>query len=78
MVRAANTGLSVSIDSGGKVVERVGEGRYGTGRREGSLVAELALDRRRTLYGRLGDVWAWACLALSGVLLGWTIVRRSS
>lgn len=78
MVRAANTGLSVSIDSRGIVVERVGEGRYGTGRREGSMEAELALDRRRTLYGRLGDVWAWACLALSGVLLGWTIVRRSS
>ena len=62
MVRAAKTGLSVSIDSTGKVVGKVGEGRYGTGQQTGTLLAEVMLDRRETLYGSLGDLWAWGCL----------------
>ena len=62
MIRAANTGLSVSIDSTGKVVGKVGEGRYGTGQQTGTLLAEVTLDRRETLYGSLGDLWAWGCL----------------
>ena len=69
MVRAANTGLSVAIDSRGKLIGRIGEGRYGAARTHGTLFAELPLDSRSTLYGRLGDVWAWLCL-LGTVVLG--------
>ncbi|MCH8260324.1 MAG: hypothetical protein IIC46_08965 [Planctomycetes bacterium] len=69
MVRAANTGLSVAIDSRGKLIGQIGEGRYGAARTQGVLLAELPLDSRSTLYGRLGDVWAWLCL-LGTVVLG--------
>ncbi len=69
MVRAANTGLSVAIDSRAKLIGRIGEGRYGAARSPGTLLAELPLDSRSTLYGRLGDVWAWLCL-LGTVVLG--------
>jgi apolipoprotein N-acyltransferase len=68
MLRAANTGISVWIDSNGFVAGVIGSGRYGTGRVEGDLVAELQLDSRRTLYGRVGDVWAWLCLALTACI----------
>ncbi len=69
MVRAANTGLSVAIDSRGKLIGQIGEGRYGAAQTQGTLLAELPLDFRSTLYGRLGDVWAWLCL-LGTVVLG--------
>ncbi len=69
MVRAANTGLSVAIDSRGKLIGQIGEGRYGAAQTQGTLLAELPLDSRSTLYGRLGDVWAWLCL-LGTVVLG--------
>ncbi len=79
MVRAVNTGLSVHIDSFGEIVTRRCGGRgYLKEREAGSMVAELALDRRRTLYGRLGDVWAWACLALVGGLVGWVVASRAA
>ncbi len=69
MVRAANTGLSVAIDSRGKLIDQIGEGRYGAAQTQGTLLAELPLDSRSTLYGRLGDVWAWLCL-IGTVVLG--------
>ncbi|MEE9129014.1 MAG: apolipoprotein N-acyltransferase, partial [Phycisphaerales bacterium] len=70
MVRAANTGLSVVIDSRGKLIDQIGEGRYGAARTQGTLLAEPLLDSRSTLYGRLGDVWAWLCLIGTFVLGG--------
>ena len=76
MIRVANTGLSVSIDSAGKVVGKVGEGRYGTGQEPGALLAEVTLDRRETLYGSLGDLWAWLCLG--GLVLFLTLTWMTS
>ncbi|UCD76738.1 MAG: apolipoprotein N-acyltransferase [Phycisphaerales bacterium] len=69
MIRAANTGLSVAIDSNGRVVGSVGRGRYGEGRKPGHLAASLRLDQRRTLYGRIGDSWVWICPVLTAVIL---------
>ncbi len=73
MVRAANTGLSVVIDSRGKLIDQIGEGRYGAAQTQGTLLAEPPLDSRSTLYGRLGDVWAWLCL-IGTVVLGGSAV----
>ena len=73
MVRAANTGLSVVIDSRGKLIGQIGEGRYGAAQTPGTLLGELPLDSRSTLYGRLGDVWAWLCL-IGTVVLGGSAV----
>ena len=70
MIRCANTGLSVAIDSFGNVIGRVGEGRYGSGRVAGSLAATVIMDDRETLYGRIGDLWAWGCLLGTIALFG--------
>jgi len=69
MIRAANTGLSVLIDSTGKVTGRIGPGRYGQGRVAGHLDARPRLDSRATLYGRIGDAWAWLCLLVAAILV---------
>jgi apolipoprotein N-acyltransferase len=76
MIRAVNTGLSSAIDSCGRLRAAVGPGRYGTARRSGWLLAELPLDARRTLYGRVGDAWAWACLAGVVALGAWTVISN--
>lgn len=64
LVRSANTGVSVSIGSSGQVVGRIGEGGYGDAQQTGALVAQVMLDARQTIYGRIGDVWGWVCLGL--------------
>jgi apolipoprotein N-acyltransferase len=73
MVRAANTGLSVWIDSRGLLVGTIGSGRYGHARQAGWLQADPVIDCRSTLYGRIGDAWAWLCLTASVGLVGLTI-----
>lgn len=76
MIRSVNTGLSIAVDSAGRVTGAVGEGRSGTARQDGWLRSELGLDDRSTLYGRVGDAWGWACLA-GTVGLGAATFRRS-
>lgn len=74
MIRAANTGFSTAIDANGKLIAIIGDGRYGTARQAGSMLTEIPLDWRSTLYGRVGDVWAWGCLGLAAAALLWTLV----
>jgi apolipoprotein N-acyltransferase len=66
MVRAANTGVSAAIDSAGRVISPAdlfpGAGRAVAPRQAGWLLAELPLDSRSTVYGRVGDAWGWICL----------------
>lgn len=69
MVRSANTGVSVSIDSAGRVIAAIGDGSYGEPKRDGFLYTTVTLDRRHTLYGRIGDLWAWLCIAATVLLL---------
>lgn len=69
MLRAVNTGLSASIDSRGIVRQVIGPGRYGTGRQPGTITDELPLDRRVTVYGRIGNLWPWSMLVLTIVLV---------
>jgi apolipoprotein N-acyltransferase len=78
MIRSVNTGMTVAIDSAGRLIDSAGPGRYGTARRPLALWAELPLDSRSTLYGRAGDLWGWLCLAGTAGLGAWvTLVRRS-
>lgn len=79
MVRSVNTGFSASIDSCGRIAAVVGEGKNGTPRAEGVLVTQVQLDSRHTLYGRVGDVWAYLCLASTlGMLFATFALRRRS
>ena len=76
MVRAVNTGMTVAVDSAGRLIERAGLGRYGTARRPLGLWVELPLDSRCTVYSRVGDLWGWACLAGTAGLGAWATVGR--
>ncbi len=59
MLVAANTGFSAWIDSNGRIVRR------GPRRDTGTILAEVALDPRESLYLSIGD-WPWAiCLLFS-------------
>lgn len=72
MVRSVNTGMSLSIDSCGRLAGAVGQGEYGTAGIEGWVVGDVKLDSRQTLYDRVGELWPWICLVLSIVGVGWS------
>ena len=80
MIRSVNTGVSVAIDSSGRLIgpaSVTGDGVGVAPREAGWLLAELPLDHRSTLYGRLGDAFAWTCLlATAGLWSAAVIARR--
>ncbi len=80
MIRSVNTGVSVAVDSSGRLIVPLavtGDGVTAKPRTPGWLLAELPLDRRSTVYGRVGDVWGWACLlSTAGLWIAAVIVRR--
>jgi len=70
LARAANTGISGFVDPYGRVlarsdlfVDRV-------------MVGDVRLIDERTWYARLGDVVAWASLAVTGLVLASALVAR--
>lgn len=65
-VRAANTGVSAIIDSGGRVRESTPLFE------EAVIVADVpvAVGRAPTFYARFGDVFAGCCVAISILVLG--------
>ncbi len=67
IVRAANTGISGVIDADGAL-------RDTTGLFTRDLVTteiHPAATGELSTYARVGDVFSWGCLLLSGVLVGW-------
>jgi len=80
MIRSANTGVTVAIDSCGRIVGRAGGGEHGYGeaRTASWMVATIALDDRSTLYGRIGEVFPFACLAGCAILAAAGLMRRRS
>src|SRR5262249_3821654 len=71
IARAANTGVSAFVDPSGRV------SRWLPLFERGALNASLPLRSRTTLYTRLGDWLAYACLALSAAALVTALSRRS-
>jgi apolipoprotein N-acyltransferase len=73
IVRAANTGVSAFVLPSGAIESTLPLGARGTLRRE------VPLRRGDTFYTRFGDVFAYACLAVSGAALagGLTAGRRA-
>lgn len=59
MVRQVNRGLSVAVDDQGRVLASMDH--FATVHRD--LVAQVPTRGVRTLYSRVGDVFAWACVA---------------
>lgn len=68
VVRAANTGMSASIDAAGRVVARLGS------EIDGTLVAKAAPAQGVPLAARVGDGVAWC--ALAAAVLGFALNRR--
>ena len=63
LVRAANTGISGAVDPYGRVLARTNLFEHAT------VVVDVRWLRARTVYGRTGDLFAYACgLLVLGVL----------
>jgi apolipoprotein N-acyltransferase len=71
MVRAAFNGLETVSDAQGRVLARVSTMQAGMAR----LSADVPLGPGPTLYTRIGDVFAWLCVALS-LGLGAALLKR--
>jgi apolipoprotein N-acyltransferase len=63
IVRAANTGVSAFVLPSGAIQATLPLGQRGT------LRGEVPLRRGHTFYSRFGDVFAYACAAMSGAAL---------
>jgi len=70
VVRAANTGVSGFIDSQGRIKKDLDIFI------EGTLVDKISLKRQETFYTRFGNLFAYLCLGLSGLLLIGTLIRK--
>jgi apolipoprotein N-acyltransferase len=71
LARAVNTGVSSFVDATGRVV------RASETFRPALLVEDVALLEGRTVYARIGDAFAWACLAGVLTTIGLRRLRRS-
>lgn len=71
MVRAANTGVSCVIDPFGRIGNRKDDG-------QGILFSQVNVptNPRKTFYTRYGEVFSYACLALTGFYCAWLVIRR--
>ena len=80
MIRSVNTGLSLAVDSSGRLIgpmDVTGSGPAAALREPGWVLAELPLDHRSTVYGRIGDAWGWACLlATAGLWVVAVVLHR--
>jgi apolipoprotein N-acyltransferase len=72
MARCVNTGISGFLDSCGRVEATIPVNQ------EGAAIGRLQLDRRFTLYTRLGDWFSWVCLAIAGLIGLAALVKKLS
>jgi apolipoprotein N-acyltransferase len=63
VVRAANTGISGFIDSGGRIMH---ESEIFV---EASMTESVPLGKDKSIYTRVGDVFAWLCMAGSLLMI---------
>jgi apolipoprotein N-acyltransferase len=72
MVRHVSSGLSIAVDYQGRVLASMDH--YVTGNRD--LVSQVPTRGVRTVYARIGDVFAWGCVAGLAILVGGAWRRR--
>jgi apolipoprotein N-acyltransferase len=68
LVRSANTGISGFVDPTGKILASTPLFT------ESTLTRDVSLLQTRTIYSRIGDLFAWTCLALAFVV----VIRRAA
>jgi apolipoprotein N-acyltransferase len=76
MVRCVNTGMSIWIDSNGRLIAAAGGEGYGVANKPGFLAADLKFDSRASWYGRIGELWPWSCLAVTAIAVVWILIFR--
>lgn len=77
VVRSTNTGVSGFIDPYGRIVAKLnrnGEEIF----IEGTLAQNILLSTPGTFYTLYGDILAYGCIAFSGGLVVWVLLRRRS
>lgn len=80
MVRAVNTGVSCAIDAGGRLLPTEAiEAPKSPTRSDGAMIATVPLTNRTTIFGAIGNVFAWVVLAVGGTLAtwAWLVGRRT-
>jgi apolipoprotein N-acyltransferase len=69
-IRSTNTGVSVVVDPVGRILNQTSmEGAE-------SFVTNTALLTETTIYTRHGDLFAWGCCVLGGLLAGFAMILR--
>lgn len=69
LVRSANTGISGFVDPAGRILDPTPL------MQEATVVRALPLLDTSTVYTRIGDVFAGACLGLSLIAAAWAVLR---
>ncbi len=64
MVRSANSGVSAVVDAAGRIISRTDIFE------KGMIVSNVKLGEGLSLYTRLGNWFAWVCVAMGVVFLG--------
>ena len=70
LVRAANTGFSGFIDPVGQITGRTGLFE------DAEMTRPVPLLATKTVYTRFGDIFAWGCAAMAGIIAGFMLIRR--
>lgn len=66
MLRVVNTGISAAFDTHG---QRIGNSL--PPQKEGWMLAELLLEKTRTTYATIGDVFSWFMFFITGFMCCW-------
>jgi len=75
VIRSANTGVSGFIDPYGRVIGRVADDRQNDIFVRGFLTLEIPVVQDKTFYTKHGDIFAYACAAISILILALLILR---
>lgn len=78
VTRSTNTGISCFIDPLGRINGRVRDDKGKDTFISGYLTQDIPLMRERTFYTRHGDLFTYACIAISLVMVLIAIFRRAS
>jgi apolipoprotein N-acyltransferase len=73
IVRAAANGLSAAVDPWGRVLGVADHLAQG----DSTLVAQIPIGHVPTLYTRVGDLFAWLCVAGLVSMLGISVLASS-
>jgi apolipoprotein N-acyltransferase len=70
LIRSTNTGLTATVDPLGRIQKILSPFHRDI------LIDEVSLMSHLSFYSKRGDLFAYACLGLTGVMLIWSVYRR--